>query len=644
MESIRMLEAVFIMILVPGVISYGIGPPSSVCGNMMPGHGKVAQSSKPPYIIKFQPDKTTYSDSEEIQVTLEGKDNTKFRGFMIQARPDANTYTTYGSMSKTPDNTKNECISEGAGKNVAITHSDGSDKTSITFTWRAPATDVGNITFVYTVVQVKATFWVKAESSMLTYKPGAGTEASTAPSQTTKTQTDSQTDVPTTPQPNQIIKKDSRCGKSVGCYHDCDSSDSCGFLLTWMQNGDDIDFTLTCKQGSNSVYCAIGLSKDNKMGDDSVFECVSSDGTVSVFVSYNDGRNNYRLKMEKFGVSKITAVHQDGILKCTFSRKKTFDLASAGRKKRAVDATTSTFFDMNDDFNLLYAYGTAIGGNLNKHQMHPKVSSQKADFQSFTDLSASAISKPQIKLHGILMMFAWLFFANFGIFMARFYKTVWPEGMEWCAQKRWFILHRSFMVTAFLLTVASFIVIFVHVGGYAKIEGNNFEKSHPIIGIVVMCLATINPIMALFRPHPGTPKRPYFNFAHISVGVTAYVCAVVNMFSGFDQSAADVPFSAKIVVWIYLGWIGLIELTSYIYDCQTRRGHDEGTSPILGYNSSKGEAYEMKSSAADHETVHQNVSRFKIGILCIHAVVLLSLVIAGAVIVGMGETEDKDDM
>ena len=46
---------------------------------------------------------------------------------------------------------------------------------------------------------------------------------------------------------------------------------------------------------------------------------------------------------------------------------------------------------------------------------------------------------------GILMTVAWMFFAVLGIFMARFYKLVWPEGMEWCEQKRWFIV-RTFII------------------------------------------------------------------------------------------------------------------------------------------------------------------------------------------------------
>lgn len=67
---------------------------------------------------------------------------------------------------------------------------------------------------------------------------------------------------------------------------------------------------------------------------------------------------------EKFGITNLVASHENGILQCKFSRKKTAALAGGNstRKRRAADADASTYFDMNDDFNLLYAYGSAISG------------------------------------------------------------------------------------------------------------------------------------------------------------------------------------------------------------------------------------------------------------------------------------------
>lgn len=63
----------------------------------------------------------------------------------------------------------------------------------------------------------------------------------------------------------QEIKKDNRCGDTRGCFHDCGGDGSCDFLLTWLENGDSIDFTLTCKRAGSNVFCAVGLSKDKEM-------------------------------------------------------------------------------------------------------------------------------------------------------------------------------------------------------------------------------------------------------------------------------------------------------------------------------------------------------------------------------------------
>ena len=63
----------------------------------------------------------------------------------------------------------------------------------------------------------------------------------------------------------------------------------------------------------------------------------------------------------------------------------------------------------------------------------------------------------------------------------------------------WFVLHRGMMVSAILCTIAAFITIFVAIGGWSDSAG-----SHAILGCIVVGCMTINPIMAVFRPNPGT--------------------------------------------------------------------------------------------------------------------------------------------
>ncbi|KAH3870769.1 hypothetical protein DPMN_033959 [Dreissena polymorpha] len=423
------------------------------------------------------------------------------------------------------------------------------------------------------------------------------------------------------------ISRPSDCGKVYSCFHDGCKGGNCDFMLTWKETGDDILFSLTCKRPQNA-YCAIGLSKDNKMGDDSVFECVANGDQVIVSLSYNDGRSNSRLEQPQFGLTDVTTSSKDGVISCTFKRKKVAP-SNTGRKKRAAEGPT-TFFNLNEDFTLFYAYGSASSGFLMKHSVTPLVSDQVADFQAIQEIGGTSTKITLIKVHGILMVIAWMLLASFGIFSARFYKDVWPEGFEWCSQKRWFVIHRACMVTVFLLTAASFVVIFVYVKGYAQITGSNFEKSHPIIGIVVMALTLINPIMALFRPHPGTPKRPIFNVAHTLVGVAAHACSITNIFSGTALAASRTPGYVRIILWVYVGWLCVVDLVCHIYGCYNK-------------TAKKASAYELKNVTDGPDSTSsssQGVKSFKIWVLALQGIVLLGLSLAVIISVALGDNDN----
>ncbi|VVC86912.1 unnamed protein product [Leptidea sinapis] len=81
------------------------------------------------------------------------------------------------------------------------------------------------------------------------------------------------------------------------------------------------------------------------------------------------------------------------------------------------------------------------------------------------------------------------------------------------------------MVVTWLLTVAGFILIVVEVGGWTG-TGDN---PHAITGIVTVVLTFIQPIGAYFRPHPGTNKRPIFNWAHWLLGNSAHILGIFHV-------------------------------------------------------------------------------------------------------------------
>lgn len=49
-------------------------------------------------------------------------------------------------------------------------------------------------------------------------------------------------------------------------------------------------------------YVAVGLSRDERMGEDSVMECVVEQGAIRAFTSYNNPRSNTR----------------EGVVRCAF--------------------------------------------------------------------------------------------------------------------------------------------------------------------------------------------------------------------------------------------------------------------------------------------------------------------------------------
>ena len=69
--------------------------------------------------------------------------------------------------------------------NAAVTHTENSNKTSVSFIWTAPTQSVGTLRAVATVVQDKPTFWTMIQSVAISAAPpstpaGGGQQTTTA--------------------------------------------------------------------------------------------------------------------------------------------------------------------------------------------------------------------------------------------------------------------------------------------------------------------------------------------------------------------------------------------------------------------------------------------------------------------------------
>ncbi|KAK3592565.1 hypothetical protein CHS0354_000894 [Potamilus streckersoni] len=589
------------------VICYPYGAPDSTCSTMMPNHGISASNIPVPYTITTS--KSTYMPNEEITVILQGKsEDYNIKGFLIQPRQKSSIsqLNTVGTITGDSE-TWNLCTPPMA----ALTHRNSNNKTTVNMTWKAPAEAVETVVFVATIVQAELTYWVNVQSRELTPNssvPGGGGVTTPSPAVGT-----------TVPSGGQFF--DPACGKSKGCFRDST------FLVTWADNGGStINFEMKASiPVSDNYWMSLGFSSDTKMGDDSVADCSVQSGVVTSHSSYNPGKSNEPLADDTYGINRTDGKVENGVFTCSFSRAKTVAVSSGRHKKRAA-VSDATFFDLNEDWYLMFAHGRGPATAKYPHVMNPKISNAKADLQSVIDLAADSKKVDLTKVHGSLMIVAWIFLASIGTVMARFYKPVWPDSRIF-GEKVWFQIHRACMVLVLFLVSASFVIIFIESDGYSETAlWTDFQKAHPVLGIIIMALTVINPVMALFRPHPDAPRRKIFNIAHFGVGTVAFILAIINIFIGVDL---DMSKNVENVLWAYVGWFIFIVIVLEIHDLmKSRKGKNN-------------ENYEL-TNIAEKQPMREsslNVHNWKPWILAVHVVIILGLTIAMLI---LGNLHDED--
>jgi hypothetical protein len=111
------------------------GAPAAACGTQLPEHGFGPQTSTPPFTIT--PSRTAIRAGTEITFTLASTGAAIFRGFIFQVVSGLSHRGT---------------VLAGAGYQVLLcnnnptsaTHTENSDKNSVTISWRAPVNFIGD--------------------------------------------------------------------------------------------------------------------------------------------------------------------------------------------------------------------------------------------------------------------------------------------------------------------------------------------------------------------------------------------------------------------------------------------------------------------------------------------------------------------
>lgn len=110
------------------VQGYAGGAPTEVCEDMLPQHGAPVQTTESPYTLT--PNRKTVRGGDSITLTLAARDQSKFKGFMVQARDGAEN--PIGSFAPLPASKNNN---EFKGKWKLISCPKGPSNVSTAGVW-----------------------------------------------------------------------------------------------------------------------------------------------------------------------------------------------------------------------------------------------------------------------------------------------------------------------------------------------------------------------------------------------------------------------------------------------------------------------------------------------------------------------------
>jgi hypothetical protein len=209
-------------------------------------------------------------------------------------------------------------------------------------------------------------------------------------------------------------------------------------------------------------------------------------------VSYNVRKSNTN---SVTGVALTNPSQQsvNGILTCNFTVAAQLAPVVSGQAQGSIDFVGSQYY-------LLIANGPMSGASLSEHNSK----SVTGDLVNFTvngldgEVSGDTAG---FKVHGCLMALAWLAAAPTGMLIARYYRKTWTS-VKPCGKDFWFRAHQICMTVTVILTLVSLIVMLALEG--LDPLGEVGDNPHPALGLVCIICAFIQPIMAIFRPHPGT--------------------------------------------------------------------------------------------------------------------------------------------
>ena len=254
---------------------------------------------------------------------------------------------------------------------------------------------------------------------------------------------------------------------------------------------------------------------------------------------------------------------------------------------------------------------------------------------SSPDSNSSDSSQPDFtysSAHGTVMVLAWMVFASTGILFARYGRLIrFGVRRQLLSEAIWFQAHRLALSLAALATLLGFFFILVQAAGTwvdAATDGARLF-AHSILGVIIVCCATLQVWMALFRCHPNTRFRFIFNWAHRGTGLLSFILSIPTIF----LIVVVLPhYHAGLVaiLSIWTAWVVIIVIAFESINYKSRSASKLSSVPI-GRREVEYELEASHSSPHADEIVKEEyveserLNRMKLVLLVIHIIVSIAL-------------------
>lgn len=521
------------------------GAPVSTCSTLMPVHSDIPAEATQS-LFRIVPQANAVRQGQILRVEIPSSiQQLSIKGFLIHARTPSGRIV--GRFAASSDGLVK--LINCDGQEDTATHSNTSPKVDFGLDWQAPTDYLGDIIFNSTIAQDYDKFWVGETSEIV--KVIDRNEAIPNGISTTRRPIQATTpnfERPSSGQRQTVDKIYDGCGDTKTCFgspDNCVATKSCQTFSAVNVRGDRYIYEL--RSAKSAGYVALGLSDDEKMGKDSVVECLSEAGTIKAYTSWTvvaDGKFDApRTGIPQNSIKLLEGRLENGMIYCQVERQ-------------PVTIISGTKFDLTkQSYFLLLASGSEVRPNTVGYHDIIRLASQKA--LKLSEVSnVAGRSKILLRLHGAFMITAWIGTASIGILLARYFKQTYV-GSSMCGKDIWFAWHRICMVLTWTLTLAAFVIIFVEVKGWSMVD-----NPHAILGTITTALCFFQPIGAFFRPHPGSKRRPLFNWTHWLGGNLAHIFAIVTIFFAVKLGKAELP---EWMDWILVAYVAVHLIVHSLY-------------------------------------------------------------------------------